>query len=174
MKRSRQRPLEVILTVIGEIAIPALCAGIAISPEESCRSQATTPKRAPTPVVNAIANAPQNVTRATDAITGEPPVRAARRPNNARKRSELPARPHISSEAGSKGTIRSGSAAPTANVPAEANAACTGFATCVSDMPSSSRACAPIASCCINWVATLDARASSLSLIHISEPTRPY
>ena len=84
--------------------------------------QAATPKRAPTAAVNAIARAPQKATRMTDATTGAPPARAATRPNSARNRSELPARPHISADAGSRRTIRRGKAAPTANVPAEANA----------------------------------------------------
>src|SRR5512143_1988848 len=70
-------------------------------------SQAATPKRAPTPAVNAIAKAPQKVTRVTDAITGAPPARAAKKPNSARKKIELPATPHISAETGSKRTIRS-------------------------------------------------------------------
>ena len=123
--------------------------------------QAATPKRAPTAAVNTIARAPQKATRMTDANTGAPPARAATRPNSARKRSELPARPHIGAEAGSTRTIRRGRAAPTANVPAEANAACTGRAAKVSEIPSSSRPCAASASCCINWVETCDASDSS-------------
>ena len=50
--------------------------------------------------------------------------------------------------------LSSGIAAPIAKVPADANAACTGRALSVSEIPSSSRACAPNASCFINWSAT--------------------
>ena len=116
------------------------------------RSQAATPKRAPTPAVNAIAKAPQKVTRVTDGITGAPPARAASRPNS-RKKGERSCRrdPTSAADTGSSENHQEeASAAPTANVPAEANAACTGFAARVSEMPSSSRACAASASCCIN------------------------
>ena len=59
-------------------------------------SQAATPNSAPTPAVNAIAKAPQNVTRMIEVITGAPPARADEKPNSARKNSELPATLHIS------------------------------------------------------------------------------
>ncbi len=135
-----------------------------IGPKQRWRyaiSQAATSKRAPTPAVSPIASAPQNVTRVTETSNGEPPALAAIRPKSARKESELPARPHMSAEAGSKRTISSGRSAPAAKVPAEAIAACTGLAAKVSDIPSSSRACAVSASCAINLAATVDANVSS-------------
>src|SRR6476469_3767350 len=51
--------------------------------------QRVAPNSAPTPAVSAIASAPQKVTRATDFQMGEPPARAAREPNSARKNNEL-------------------------------------------------------------------------------------
>jgi hypothetical protein len=48
-------------------------------------------------------------------------------------------------------TIESGSAAPTAKVDAEVSAAWTGRAVVTSEMPSSSRACAPSASFAISY-----------------------
>ncbi len=103
-------------------------------------SQKVAPNKAPTPAVSAIARAPQNVTRAAARNTGEPPARAAKEPNSARKHNELPETIQTSAEVGTKTTIRSGMAAPTANVAAEASAACTGRALRVSEMPNSSRA----------------------------------
>lgn len=113
------------------------------------------PNKAPTPAVSAMASAPRKVTRATDLPAGEPPARAARAPNNARNTSELHDTVQTSADNGTTKTSGNGNAAPTANVPAEANAACTGRALSVSEIPSSSRACAPGASLAISWVATL-------------------
>ena len=63
-----------------------------------------------------------------------------------------------SAVAGDSIAMTSGSAAPRANVPAEDIAACTGRAPRVSEMPSSSRACAARASCSISCDATFVAR----------------
>src|SRR5512143_4030211 len=106
-------------------------------------SQATTPNNAPTPAVKAIAKAPQKVTRAAAVITEAPPARAAREPNSARNRSELPETAHMSADSGTNRTIKRGRTAPTEKVTADANAACTGRAVDVADIPSSSRPCAP-------------------------------
>ena len=103
----------------------------------------------------------RKVTRTAAVMTEAPPARPAREPNSARNKSELPETVHMSADTGAKRTIRRGRAAPTAKVPAEANAAWTGRAVRVSDMPSSSRACAPSASCAINWVATWEASSAS-------------
>ena len=85
--------------------------------------QELTPNRVPTPAVNAIARAPQKVTRAAAVIAGAPPTRAAREPNNARSKSEKPETPHMSADGGINRTIKRGRAAPTEKVPAEAKAA---------------------------------------------------
>jgi hypothetical protein len=58
--------------------------------ESRRESQATTPKSAPTPAVNAIASAPQKVTRTVATSTGAPPALADSEPNSARNRSQLP------------------------------------------------------------------------------------
>jgi hypothetical protein len=67
----------------------------------------------------------------------------------------------MSADVGSKKTPSKGRGAPAVKVVAEASAACTGLAANVSDMPSSSRACAATASWAISWVATVEARFSS-------------
>jgi predicted PurR-regulated permease PerM len=51
---------------------------------------ATVPNSAPTPVVIAMASAPQNVTRVAPATMPAPPTRAAHPPRRARKASEVP------------------------------------------------------------------------------------
>ena len=51
--------------------------------------QADVLKEAPTPAVNAIANAPQNVTRMIPFIKGAPPVRAATPSRSAKNTSEV-------------------------------------------------------------------------------------
>src|SRR4029079_17004000 len=88
-----------------------------------CASQTVAPNKAPTPAVSAIASAPQKVTRATDLHTGEPPARAAKAPNSARKNNELPDPAQTRADAGTNRTSTSGRAAPTAKVLAEARAA---------------------------------------------------
>ena len=75
--------------------------------------------------------------------------RARRRPARPRRRAlpETPAtcrrRRRPDADAGARTAASSGMAAPTANVAADASAAWTGRAACISVMPSSSRACAP-------------------------------
>jgi len=85
---------------------------------------AFTPNKAPTPAVSAMANAPQKVTRIDDVMTDAPPARAASEPNIARNKSELAATAHINIDAGTNSTTSNGNEAPTANVTAEASAAC--------------------------------------------------
>ena len=63
--------------------------------------------------------------------------------------------------AGAASVANSGMLAPAAKVAAEVSAACTGRATVISEMPSSSRACAPSASLAISCTATLRARSGS-------------
>ena len=86
-------------------------------------SHKAAPNKAPTPAVSAIASAPQNVTRTAARNTDEPPVRAANEPRSARNSKELPETVHTSVEAGATTTRRSGMAAPTVKVAAEASAA---------------------------------------------------
>ena len=62
--------------------------------------------------------------------------------------------------AGARIAARSGIAAATLNVVPEASAACNGLAAWTSDRPSSSRTCAPRASCAVSSSATLRAVAS--------------
>ena len=102
--------------------------------------QRIAPNRAPTPAVNAIAIAPQKVTRPIEGHTGDPPARAARKPSSARISRELPDTVRTRADTGSRKTSRSGRAATTTKDPAEASAACIGRALIVSVMPSSSRA----------------------------------
>lgn len=120
-------------------------------------AHADPPNIAPTAVVNPIANDPQKETRSTDGSSGAPPARAASTPNSTRKTSELPATAHIDAEPGTIRTTSTGSTAPTAKLPADAIAACIGFAAEASEMPSSSLRCAPSASWFISWVATCEA-----------------
>ena len=61
----------------------------------------------------------------------------------------------ISIVVGTSNTTASGNAAPTAKLIADANAACKGFAIVISEIPSSSRACAPRASCAMSFSATM-------------------
>tara|TARA_R100001440_G_scaffold17451_1_gene29456 strand:+ start:5085 stop:5489 length:405 start_codon:yes stop_codon:yes gene_type:complete len=82
-----------------------------------------TPKSAPTPAVKPIAKAPQNVTREAALRTGAPPTFAANEPSKARNTNELPGTIHISNHSGNNRTTHRGRAAPTENVPADANAA---------------------------------------------------
>ncbi len=80
-----------------------------------------TPKKDPTPAVNAIAKAPQKVTRAVGIIKEEPPACAERTPNSARNKSELAETAHISTDTGTKRTTTRGKAAPTEKVEADAD-----------------------------------------------------
>ena len=76
-----------------------------------------------TPAVSVIASAPQKVTRTVALNTDEPPTRAAKEPRSARKNNELPDTVQTNAEVGTTRTSKSGMAAPTAKVAAEASAA---------------------------------------------------
>ena len=78
--------------------------------------------------------------------TGEPPARAARAPNSARKNKELPDTVQTRAFAAPRGPAAAAARHRPRRSPAEAKAACTGRALSVSEMPSSSRAWAPSAS----------------------------
>jgi hypothetical protein len=106
----------------------------------------TVPNKAPTPAVSPMASAPQNVTRIAPRAKPAPPTPAANAPKSARNSSEVPGTSRIRLLSGAKVLVRRGIAAPTAKLRADANAAWIGRARRVSVMPSSSRACAPIAS----------------------------
>src|SRR6185503_5960097 len=115
--------------------------------ENICRfSYTIVPNRVPTAAVNPMASAPQKVTRMADFIIGAPPARAANTPKQTRKMRELIATTEINLVSGVTSTVRSGIPAPTAKVTADASAACTGRAVKLSEMPSSSLACAANAS----------------------------
>ena len=92
------------------------------------------------PAVRAIANAPQNVTRAVARRTFAPPAFAPIAPRRARKPKDAADTMGTSAPAGDTTTMSKGMAAPTANVAAEVSAACTGRAVVISEIPSSSRA----------------------------------
>lgn len=77
---------------------------------------AATPNSAPTPVVDAIANAPQNATRHAALVTDALPERAATPPRSARNSIAPPATAHMIDAAGASYTIFRGDAAPTVNV----------------------------------------------------------
>jgi hypothetical protein len=74
-----------------------------------------------------------------------PPVLAPRNPKTARKISDPAETIRIRRLDGDASTSASGAAAPAENVAAEVSAAWIGLAAVISDMPSSSRACAPSA-----------------------------
>jgi hypothetical protein len=75
------------------------------------------------PEVTPIASSPQNVTRIAPALTLAPPVRAANAPKSARKSKDVPDTKMISLACGAKAVTTRGRAAPTAKLPADANAA---------------------------------------------------
>lgn len=83
----------------------------------------TVPNKTPTPAVIAIASAPQKVIRITLGTTRAPPARAANAPRRARKMSEAPATNAIRVASGAKAETMRGKTAPTAKLPADANAA---------------------------------------------------
>ena len=89
-----------------------------------------------------MASAPQNVTRAVARKTFAPPALAPIAPRRARNPKDAADTMGTSAFAGDTTTMIKGMAAPTANVAAEVNAACTGRAVVISEIPSSSRACA--------------------------------
>ena len=124
--------------------------------------QAITPNKAPTPAVKAMAKAaqkghPRGSRHRRSAAGGVQPEE----PNSARKTSELPETAHMSVDPGTKRTIKRGTAAPTEKVIGRRQCGLNRFAVDVIDIPSSSRPCAPRASCSINWVATLEASPAS-------------
>jgi len=87
-----------------------------------------------------MANAPQNVTRIVARRTFAPPARAPIAPRSARKPKEAADTSGTIALIGDMTTISNGNAAPTENVKADVNAACTGRAVVISEIPSSSRA----------------------------------
>lgn len=106
------------------------------------------------PAVNAMASAPQNVTRMAARHTIAPPAMAPIAPSSARNKSEAPASIGTSRAIGTRNTISKGNAAPQVNVAAYVRAAWIGRAVVISNMPSSSRAWVASASLAINWRAT--------------------
>ena len=86
-------------------------------------AHATVPKSAPMPAVTAIASAPQNVTRIAPTVTPAPPARAANPPRSVRNTNEVPETRGIIADSGAIAVTRRGIAAPTAKLPADANAA---------------------------------------------------
>src|SRR6478735_3006626 len=95
--------------------------------KHSANNYAAIPNSHPAPAVNAIAMAPQNVTRTAARIVGAPPIRADNAPNANNATSDAPA---IVNDAWDDAVIAatSGNAAPTAKLAADATAACTGRA----------------------------------------------
>lgn len=118
-------------------------------------------KSLPIPVVNVIANAPQNVTRAAPTRTAAPPARAANAPKRAKNPNEIPATHAIREEPDTRTATMSGIDAPIAKLDAEASEAWMGRACGASQIPNSSRACAPSASWAISCSATCFARAGA-------------
>ena len=100
-----------------------------------CNSQTTAPKSFPIPAVKAIANAPQNVTRAVARKTFAPPALAPTAPRRARKPKDAANTTGTSALAGDTTTMSKGMAAPTENVAADVSAACTGRAVVISEIP---------------------------------------
>ena len=121
--------------------------------------QTTVPNNFPIPAVRAIANAPQNVTRAVARRTFAPPALAPIAPRRARKPKDAADTMGTSALAGDTTTMSKGMAAPTENVAADVSAACTGRAVVISEIPSSSRAWAVKASFAISCWATCRASA---------------
>ena len=122
----------------------------------ACRAAAYTvvPNKAPTAAVTAIAKALQQVTRIIPGMIFAPPVRAAKPPRQASEINAAAVTVAISHCCGVQIATNSGSNAPLAKLAAEVMAACNGRAELVAEMPSSSRACAPSASCYISFCAT--------------------
>ena len=88
-----------------------------------CNLQTTVPKSFPIPAVRAIANVPQNVTRAVARRTFAPPAHPPIAPRRAKKPKEAAATIGTSAAAGDTTTISKGMAAPTENDKADVNAA---------------------------------------------------
>ena len=102
--------------------------------------QTTAPNSRPTVAVTSMANTPQTATRAAPTSAGAPPARAAIAPSDRRQSSETAETAGNSAVAGATMVVSTGTPAPTANVAAEASAACSGRAASPSVKPSSSRA----------------------------------
>ena len=132
-----------------------------VAPASYGSAYTTVPNKTPTPAVIPIASPPQNVTRIVLGATFAPPARAASAPKSARESSEVPATKIIRLAAGAAALTMRGMAAPRAKQLADASAAWVGRALSVSDMPSSSRACAAMASWAMSWLATCAASAGS-------------
>ena len=103
------------------------------------------------PAVSAIASAPHSVTRAAPRSIGAPPVRADTAPSPARKRSDPSATPHghqrprqHQGQQRAAAPRRRRRSRPRRARPGRARAVCT------SEIPSSSRAWAPSASCAVS------------------------
>ena len=129
--------------------------------------QTTVPNNLPIPAVRAIANAPQNVTRAVARRTFAPPALAPTAPRRARKPKDAADTMGTSAAAGETTTMSKGIAAPTENVAADVRAACTGRAVVISEIPSSSRAWAVKASFAISCWATWRASAWSTPTLDV-------
>src|SRR5882724_9073747 len=112
---------ERFLSNIGQI-VKKYCDVRGLKPNNPCSDTLTlhsthvVPKRAPTPAVRPMANAPHNVTRA-------PPTRAANPPKSARNSSDVPETTGIRAVSGTNAAVKRGIAAPTAKLPADASAA---------------------------------------------------
>jgi hypothetical protein len=109
------------------------------------------------PAVNAIASAPQKVTRSVARPIAVPPTFAPIASSKARNDNEVDATIGATISEGVTATIASGKAAPAVNVAADVIAACNGLDVVSDVMASSSCACAWSASLAINWVATWSA-----------------
>src|SRR5450830_867854 len=116
--------------------------------------QTGAPKAAPTPAESAIASELQKVTRTTPGVILAPPVLAATPPRTARAARVASTKRTIRLRSGVSNATANGNAAPTEKLAADAHAACKGRAVDKSEIPNSSRACAPMASCFISCCAT--------------------
>ena len=96
----------------GGAAAPAARSGYAVVPNSIS-----------TPVVSAMASAPQNRTRIAPTLTPAPPVRAATPPRSAKSTSEIPENKGIRPASGAMAVTRRGNAAPSAKLAADVNAA---------------------------------------------------
>ena len=119
------------------------------------------PNTLPIAAVIAIAAAPQKATRNAPRSTGAPPAYAAVPPNTASATSATADVTSVIHAFGASSTVTIGTTAPAMNATADANAAWSGRARCISVMPSSSRACAASASPDISFSATCFASGAS-------------
>ena len=121
------------------------------------RRQTRAPNSVPIPAVMAIASAPQKATRIAALSNGAPPAFAPTAPKTARETRDTIPITGPTLPIGVRRAVKNGTAAPTAKDAADANAAWTGRAAVVSDMPSSSREWAASASRAISCSATCPA-----------------